>query len=55
MKALFKTLFGDWLNLGFVALVMVIEVTLVRAGYTHQAGVVVPAFILAGVSWLSTR
>lgn len=55
MKAFFKTLFGDWLNLGFVALVMVVELALVRAGYVHQADLLVPLFIMLGVSWLATR
>ena len=55
MKAFFKTLFGDWVNLGFVTLVVAIEMGLVKAGYADQAGIVTPLFILAGVGWLATR
>jgi hypothetical protein len=55
MKAFFKTLFGDWLNLGFVAAVVAVEVALVRSGYVLQASVVVPLFIMGGVGLLATR
>ena len=55
MKAFFKTLFGDWWNLGFVALVVAFEVALTRTGFTAVAGIVVPVVILGGVTWLATR
>lgn len=53
MKAFFKTLFGDWLNLGFVAVVVAVEYGLVQAGYGSQAGYVTPVVIMAGVGWLA--
>ncbi|WP_158227119.1 hypothetical protein [Mangrovitalea sediminis] len=55
MKALFKTLFGDWINLGFVILLVALEFALVRAGYPSQAGLAVPLVILGGVSVLARR
>lgn len=55
MKALFKTLFGDWVNLGFVACVVALEFALVRSGHGAQAGLAVPLVILAGVGALARR
>lgn len=55
MRAFFKTLFGDWLNLGFVALVVALTAALAQAGFTVVASVLVPVVILAGVAWLATR
>lgn len=55
MKVFFKTLFGDWVNLGFVTIVVVVETGLVKAGYANHAGEVTPLLILAGVGWLATR
>ena len=55
MKAFFKTLFGDWLNLGFVAVVIALEVALVRGGLAHYAAVAVPIVIMGGVGWLARR
>lgn len=55
MKAFFKTLFGDWLNLGFVAVVVAVEVGLIHGGYTREACIVVPMLILAGIAWLAGR
>lgn len=55
MRAFFKTLFGDWLNLGFVGLVVALTAALTQAGYTAAASVAVPIVILAGVAWLATR
>ena len=50
MKAFFKTLFGDWVNLSFVALVVGLEAVLVNLGYAAEAGVITPLVILMGVS-----
>lgn len=55
MKALFKTLFGDGLNIGLVMAVLAVEALLVYSGYSRDAGVVVPLVILSGVGWLATR
>ncbi len=55
MKAFFKTLFGDWVNLGFVVVIVAIELGLVKTGHADQAGIVAPLFILAGVGWLAAR
>lgn len=55
MKAFFKTLFGDWLNLGFVAVVVAVEAVLVQTGHTLEASVVVPLLVMGGVGWLATR
>lgn len=55
MKAFFKTLFGDWLNLGFVALVIVFEAVMIHGGLTLAASIAVPVVIMAGVGWLATR
>ena len=55
MKAFFKTLFGDWVNLGFVTVVIAVEMGLIEAGYADHAGEVTPLLILAGVGWLAAR
>lgn len=55
MKAFFKTLFGDWLNLGFVAVVVALEAALTHTGFTAEVGIAVPLLIMAGVAWLATR
>ncbi len=55
MKAFFKTLFGDWVNLGFVTVVIAVEMGLIKAGYADHVGEVTPLLILAGVGWLATR
>ena len=55
MKAFFKTLFGDWINLGFVAAVVALEAVLVNLGFTTQAGLITPLVILLGISWLATN
>ena len=55
MNAFFKTLFGDWLNLGFVAVVVAIELAMIHTGYSAQAGYVTPLVILGGVGFLATR
>jgi hypothetical protein len=55
MKAFFKTLFGDWVNLSFVAIVVAIELELVRTGHAPEAGIVVPLVIMAGIGWLARR
>lgn len=55
MNAFFKTLFGDWLNLGFVAVVVAVEFLLVHTGFGAEAGYVTPIIVMGGVSWLATR
>jgi len=55
MKALFKTLFGDLTNILFVAIVLVLELLLVRDGHARDAAFAVPLLILAGMAWLATR
>lgn len=55
MKAFFKTLFGDWVNLSFVAVVVAVELGLARTGHAADAGIVVPLVIMAGIGWLATR
>lgn len=55
MRAFFKTLFGDWWNLGFIAVVVAFEAALTHTGYTAEAGIAVPILIMAGVAWLATR
>ena len=55
MNPFFKTLFGDWVNLGFVAAVVAVEYALVDTHHAAQAGVAIPLLILAGVSWLARR
>ena len=55
MKAFFKTLFGDWVNLSFVAVVVAIELGLVHTGHSPEAGIAVPLVIMAGIGWLATR
>ncbi|MGA7802815.1 MAG: hypothetical protein WCC36_18605 [Gammaproteobacteria bacterium] len=55
MKAFFKTLFGDLVNMGFVAGVLAVEALLVYSGHAGDAALVVPLLILAGVAWLAIR
>lgn len=55
MNPFLKTLFGDWVNLGFVAAIVAMEYGLVNTGHAAQAGLAVPVVILAGVSWLARR
>ena len=55
MKAFFKTLFGDWVNLSFVAVVVAIELGMARSGHAAEVGIAVPLVIMAGIGWLATR
>lgn len=55
MAAFLKTLFGDARNVAVVAVLLAIEVALVRTGHADAATLVMPAATLAGVTWLATR
>lgn len=55
MKDLWKTLFGDAKNVSVVALVLLMELLLVRLGYGSAAVVTVPLTTMAGVVWLAFR
>ena len=55
MSALFKTLFGDIRNLGFVGLAVTLELGIVFAGFGREATFVMPIVILSGVAWLATK
>lgn len=48
-----KTLFGDARNVAVVAMLLVLEVVLLRAGYGHAATVLVPLATFAGVAVLA--
>ena len=55
MAPFLKTLFGDARNVAVVAVLLAIEVALVRTGHGAAAILAVPAATLAGVSWLALR
>ncbi len=55
MKAMFKTLFGDSINMAFVAAVLALEALLVHGGFARDAAFAVPVAILAGIGWLASR
>lgn len=55
MAPFLKTLFGDMRNVAVVAVLLAIEVVLVRTGYTREAVILVPLATMAGVTWLALR
>ncbi len=55
MGPFLKTLFGDARNVAVVAVLLVIEVVLVRTGHGREATVLVPLATMAGVAWLAPR
>jgi len=55
MGPFLKTLFGDARNVAVVAVLLAIEVVLVRTGHGREATVVVPLATMAGVAWLAPR
>ncbi len=55
MGPFFKTLFGDARNVVVVAVLLAIEVVLVRTGHGREATVLVPLATMAGVAWLAPR
>lgn len=55
MRAFVKTLVGDVWNLSVVAVVVLVEVVLVRAGETDISAFAIPSLTLAGVAWLARR
>jgi len=55
MGPFLKTLFGDARNVAVVAVLLAIEVVLVRTGHGREATVLVPLATMAGVAWLVPR
>jgi hypothetical protein len=55
MNALFKTLFGDIRNLGFVCVAIAAELAMVFAGLGREAAFAMPVILLSGIAWLATR
>ncbi len=55
MAPFLKTLFGDARNVAVTAVVLAIEVALIRTGHGREAALLVPAVTLAAVAWLATR
>ncbi len=55
MKAFFKTLFGDFRNLGFVAAVVGLAALMIHFGAGDAAPYTTPALILAGTAWFAVR
>jgi hypothetical protein len=55
MRAFAKTLVGDVWNVSVVAVVILAEFALVRAGDTDISAFVIPPLTLAGVAWLARR
>lgn len=55
MKAFFKTLFGDWINLSVVAVIVATAIGLVHTSLVHQSDLAIPPLVLASVGWLAMR
>jgi hypothetical protein len=55
MGPFLKTLFGDARNVAVVAVLLAIEVVLVRTGHGREATVLVPLATMASVAWLAPR
>ncbi len=55
MGPFLKTLFGDARNVAVVAVLLAVEVVLVRTGHGREATVLVPLATMAGVAWLAPR
>jgi hypothetical protein len=55
MGPFLKTLFGDARNVAVVAVLLAVEVALVRTGHSGAATVLVPLATMAGVAWLAPR
>ena len=55
MGPFLKTLFGDMRNVAVVAVLLAIEIVLVRTGHGREATVLVPLVTMAGVAWLAPR
>lgn len=55
MGPFLKTLFGDARNVAVVAVLLAIEVVLVRTGHGREATVLVPLATMVGVAWLAPR
>ena len=55
MRALWKTIVGDWNNLAVVSLLVAISTLFVHTNHAYAAAFIVPPAALAGVAWLATR
>jgi hypothetical protein len=55
MKALLKTLFGDWGVVAAVTVIMIAEVLFVTYGQVALAKFAIPWLVLAATGWLATR
>lgn len=55
MGPFLKTLFGDARNVAVVAVLLAVEVVLVRTGHGREATVLVPLATMTGVAWLAPR
>ncbi len=55
MGPFLKTLFGDTRNVAVVAVLLAVEVLLIRTGHGREAAVLVPLATIAGVTWLAPR
>lgn len=53
MKALFKTLFGDWRTISVVGLSLIVIWPLLQSNWASEAGFVLPLCLLAGAAWLA--
>jgi Na+-driven multidrug efflux pump len=53
MKALCKTLYGDFRNLSVVVGLVAVEFILARFGHGHAAAYATPLLALGAVTWLA--
>ncbi|OBS09353.1 hypothetical protein [Acidihalobacter prosperus] len=53
MKALFKTLFGDWRTLTVVGASLAVAWPLLHSPWAALAGYALPLCLLAGSAWLA--
>lgn len=53
MKALFKTLFGDWRTITVVTLSLVVTQTVAYLAWPQGEGLVLPLSLISGIYWLA--
>lgn len=53
MKALYKTLFGDWRAITVVGLSLALVWPILHSVWSELGGYVLPFFLLTGVAWLA--